>query len=74
MLARHSSFLLQPINRALYTLVIVSKFYLCRRLRMSYDKLKKSRAKARVANGNGTRVLENIPLKSTGNNLREYLL
>jgi hypothetical protein len=34
-LARHLSFLLQPVNRVLYTLVIVSKFYLCRRLRMS---------------------------------------
>lgn len=34
-LSRHSSFLLQPVNRVLYTLVIVSKFYLCRRLRMS---------------------------------------
>jgi hypothetical protein len=37
----------------------------------SYDKPRKSRAKAHIANGIGTRVLENIPLKSTGNNLRE---
>jgi len=40
----------------------------------SYDKPRKSRAKAHVANGTETRVVENIPLKSTGNNLREYLL
>jgi len=72
-LARHLSFLLQPVNRVLYTPVIVSKFYLCRRLSMSYDKPRKSRAKAHIANGTGTRVLENIPLKSTGNVLREYL-
>jgi len=36
----------------------------------SYDRPRKSRAKADVAKGTGTRVLENIPLKSTGNNLR----
>jgi hypothetical protein len=40
----------------------------------SYDKPRKSRVKAHVANGTGTRVLENIPLKSTENNLREYFL
>jgi hypothetical protein len=34
-LARHLSFLRQPVNRVLYILVIVSKFYLIRRLRMS---------------------------------------
>jgi hypothetical protein len=40
----------------------------------SYDKPRKSWAKAHVANGIGTRVLENIPFKLTGNNLREYWL
>jgi hypothetical protein len=36
----------------------------------SYDKPRKSRAKSNVAKVTETSVLENIPLKSTGNNLR----
>jgi hypothetical protein len=40
----------------------------------SYDIPRKSWARAHVANGIGTHVLENIPLKSTGNNLRESII